>query len=136
MFGAGGGELLRDCGRSGAACGEEQAALGSEALDERGGDDASFLGDVSEGQLRRATPLHDASGGGEELFVGGFAWAWAHIGLPAAARFGFGQRAAAIITEWPFIFPLTLVNGGLVFGRSPSGARPSRWDAAFHWLTP
>jgi hypothetical protein len=132
VFGADGGELLRDCGGSSAAHGQEQAALGAEALDERSGDDASFLGDVSEGQLRGAAPLHDAGGGGEELFVGGFAWAWAHFGLAAAARFGFGQRAAAIITEWPFIFLLTLVNGGLVLGRSASGARPSRWDAAFH----
>jgi len=78
VLGAGGGELLRDGAGCGAAEGQEQAALGAKALDERGGNDAGFPGDVGEGELRRAATLHDAAGGGEDLLVGGLAWARAH----------------------------------------------------------
>ncbi len=102
VFGAGGGELLRDGGGRGAAEGEEQAALGAEALDEGGGNDTGFLCDIGEGELGGAAALHDAGGGGEDLCVGGLAGAGAHDG------------AFAIITEWTFIFPLTLVNGRLL----------------------
>lgn len=78
VFGAGGGELLRDGAGCGAAHGEEQAAFGAEPLDERGGNDAGFLGDVDEGELRGAAALHDARGGGEDFGVGGLARARAH----------------------------------------------------------
>ncbi len=78
VLGAGGGELLGDGAGRGAAKREEQAALGAEALDERGGNDAGFLGDVDEGELRGAAALHDTRGGGEDFGVGGLAWARAH----------------------------------------------------------
>ena len=78
VFGAGGGELLRDGAGSGAAEGEEQAAFGAEALDECGGNDAGFLGDVGEGDLSGAAALHDAGSGREDVFVGSLAGARAH----------------------------------------------------------
>ncbi len=102
VFGAGGGELLLDGAGGGAAEGEQKAALGAETLDKRGGNDAGFLGDVGEGELRGAAALHDARGGGEDFIVGGLAGARAHGG------------ALGIITEWPFSFRLTLVNGRLL----------------------
>ena len=79
MFGAGVGELPRDCGWGCAARGQEQAALGAEALDQCGGNDAGFLGDVGEGELRGTAALHDAAGCSENFFVRGFAGARAHV---------------------------------------------------------
>jgi len=64
---------LRHRGGSGPAHGQEQPALGAETLDERGGNDAGFFGDVGERQFCRAEALHHARGGGENLFVGSFA---------------------------------------------------------------
>ena len=101
VLGAGGCEFLRDGGRSGAAHGEEQAALGAEALDECRGNHAGFLGNVGEGELGGAAALHDAGGGGKDLFVGGFARARAHV-LVLFLRRGSAQEAATartIITE-------------------------------------
>ncbi len=73
VFGAGGGELLGHGGRSGFHSGEKQGALGAEALDEGGRDDAGFLGNVGEGDFRGAQTLHHARGSGEDFGVGGFA---------------------------------------------------------------
>ena len=77
--GAGGGELRGHAGRRGFHSGEKQSALGAEALDERGGDDAGFFGDVGEPDFRRTQALHDAGGGGEDFSVGSFAGAWGHF---------------------------------------------------------
>jgi len=71
--GPGGGELLGDASGCGTAHGQQEATLGAEALDERRGNHASFLGNVSESELRRAAALHDAHGGGEDFFVGSLA---------------------------------------------------------------
>ena len=78
MFRAAGGELLRDGRGGGATHGEQQTAFGAEALDQRGGNDASFAGDLGEGELRGTEALHDAHGGGEDLLVRGLARARAH----------------------------------------------------------
>jgi len=80
IFGAGGGELLRDGAGGCAAHGQEQATLGAEALDEGSGHDAGFLGDVGKSELCGAAALHDAGGGGEDLLVGSFARSRAHSG--------------------------------------------------------
>ena len=72
MAGTYSGELLRNAARRGAAHGQQQAAFGAEALNEGRGNDAGFFGDVGKGELRGAAALHDAGGGGEELFVRGF----------------------------------------------------------------
>lgn len=88
------GELLDNGGRSSFHSGEEQRALGAEALDERGGNDANFFGDVCEGEVRGAAALHDAGGGGEDGFVGCFAGAGRHFFAGFLAR-GAKQTAAA-----------------------------------------
>ena len=77
-FRATSGELLRNGGRSRAACREQQGALGAKTLNQCRGDDTGFPGDLGERELRRAEALHDASGGGEDLLVGGLAWSRAH----------------------------------------------------------
>jgi hypothetical protein len=88
VFGAGCGELFDYGGWSGFHGGEKQGALGAEALDERSGNDAGFLGDVSEGDLRGTEALHDAPGSGEDFGVGGFAGAGRHFDwAPMRRRF-------------------------------------------------
>jgi len=111
------GKLLRHRGRSGSAQGQEQPALGAKALNESGGNDAGFFGDVGKGQFRRAEALHDARGGGQNLFVGGFARARGHFQRSLCQAIS-QQGATARITEWLFIFHLTLLNGRLLFGVS------------------
>lgn len=67
------GELLRDASRRAAAQGQQQAALGAEALDQRGGYDTGLFSDVRKSELRGTESLHDARGSSEKLFVGRFA---------------------------------------------------------------
>ena len=74
----GGGELLRDISRSCAAQGQQQPTFSAKALDQRGGNYASFLGYIGEREFGRAAALHDARRGGENGFVGSFAGARAH----------------------------------------------------------
>jgi hypothetical protein len=98
------GKLSRDGAWGGAAHSQQQPALGAEALDQRRRHDSSLLSNIGQGELRRAAALHNAAGGGENLLVRSFARAGAHFALVRPLG------GLARITEWLFIFHLTLLN--------------------------
>jgi hypothetical protein len=75
---ADGRELLPVPFRAGGGEREQQAALGAEALDERGRRDPAFAGDIGERQADRPEPTDGAGGGAEKRGVGRLARTRAH----------------------------------------------------------
>jgi hypothetical protein len=67
--GANAGKLFAHAGRTLTGNGEQEAALGTEALQQGGGGDAGFFADVRESEAGRAEAFDHADGGQEELGV-------------------------------------------------------------------
>lgn len=116
MPGTGGRELLWHTGGRRTAKGQKEASLGAETLDKSRGNHASFLCDISKGELGGTAALHYAGRGSQDFFVGGFARTRRH-GLKALQPKAMLPSTAAFrITESPFTFHLTLMNSHLLLG--------------------